>query len=78
MSDFKKLFQRMEKTKGLACECIFWSGMSSQIDDLVSKCTICMQQGNNNLREPLLPHKLPDRPRERLEQASLNGMGKIT
>ena len=57
----------MEKTKRLAHECIFWPGMSSQIDDLVSKCTICMQQRNNNPREPfLLPHKIPDRPRERV------------
>ena len=40
--------------------------MSSQIDDLVSKCTICMQQRNNNPREPLQPHKVPDRPWEKI------------
>ena len=56
--------QGMEKTKRLARECIFWPGMSSQIDDLVSKCTNCMQQRNNNPREPLEPHKVPDRPWE--------------
>ena len=44
--------QGMEKTKRLARECIFWPGMSSQIDHLVSKCTICMQQKNKNSREP--------------------------
>ena len=55
----------MEKTKRLVRECIFWPGMSSQIDDLVSKRTICMQQRNNNPREPLLPHKVPDTPWEK-------------
>ena len=58
--------QGMKKTKRLARECIFWPEMSSQIDDLVSKCTICMQQRDNNPREPLLPHKVPDRPWEKV------------
>ena len=56
----------MEKTKRLARKCIFWPGMSLQVDDLVSKCTICMQQRNDNPREPLLPHKVPDRPWEKV------------
>ena len=50
--------------------------MSSQIDDLVSKCTICMQQRNNNPRESPLQHKVPDRPWEKAGADLLEWNGK--
>lgn len=36
--------------------------MSSQIEETVSQCAICNENRNNNQREPLLSHPVPDRP----------------
>ena len=61
----KKLHQShqgIEKTKWLARECIFWPGMNSQIEELVSTCPTCLHNGKSNQREPLHPHEIPQRP----------------
>lgn len=58
--------QGIEKTKGLARQCIFWPGMSTQIQDTVSSCPTCQSHRNSNAKEPLLPHPLPSRPWQRV------------
>ena len=65
----KKLHQShqgVEKTKHLARQSIFWPGMSAQIEDVVSNCSICLRHRNSNTKEPLHPHELPQRPWQRL------------
>ena len=54
--------QGIEKTKILARESIFWPGMNSQIEELVSNCSTCLHHASANQREPLHPHEIPSRP----------------
>ena len=50
------------KSKSRAREVIFWPGMSSQIEDKVSKCQVCATIQNSNPKEPMVCTDLPDRP----------------
>jgi hypothetical protein len=50
------------KSKSRTREVIFWPGMSSQIEDKVSKCLICATTQNRNPKEPMICVDLPDRP----------------
>ena len=43
------------------------SGLAKDIDSYVDKCAICISHHNQQSREPLLPHPVPDRPWQRLE-----------
>ena len=65
--------QGIEKTKRLAGQCIFWPGMNSQIDDIISKCRTCRQHRNSNTREPLKLHQLPCDHGNASQQIYLNG-----
>ena len=58
--------QGIEKTKRLARESIFWPGMSSQIEQLVSTYPTCLHHANSNQREPLQPHDIPRRPWQKI------------
>ena len=68
--------QGIEKTKRLARQSIFWPGMSTQIEDLISKCPTCLKHRNSNRREPLHPHQLPSRPWERIATDLLDWRGR--
>ena len=50
------------KSKSRAREVIFWPGMSSQIEDKVSKCQVCATVQNSNPKEPMVCTDLTDRP----------------
>jgi len=52
----------IEKCKCRAQDVLFWQGMTSQIQDIVSHCQICWTYQRNNMKEPLLPHEIPKRP----------------
>ena len=52
----------IEKCKRRAKDIIYWPGMSSQIEDIVSSCSICNTYSRNNTKEPMMPHNVPDRP----------------
>jgi len=52
----------IEKCKRRARDVLFWPGMTSQIQDIVSHCQICCTYQRNNMKEPLLPHEIPKRP----------------
>ena len=41
---------------------VFWPGINSAIDELVSKCSTCQQHQRSNQREPLIPQEVPERP----------------
>ena len=51
----------IEKTKQLARTSVHWSGMTSDIERLVSKCSTCQSFQRSQQREPLMPHPVPDR-----------------
>ncbi|XP_062605902.1 uncharacterized protein K02A2.6-like [Saccostrea cucullata] len=50
------------KCKNRAREVIYWPEISSQIEDMVSKCAIYAETQNSNPKEPLVLVDLPDRP----------------
>ena len=45
-----------------AREYFFWPGMSNDISLHVSKCQICQENGQQQQKETLQPHNIPDRP----------------
>ena len=50
------------KCKQRARDILFWPGMSSQIEDKVSKCSVCSQVQKAQAREPMIVRDPPDRP----------------
>ena len=58
--------QGIVKCKRRARDILFWSGMSSQIEDKVSKCSVCSQFQKAQAREPMIIQDPPDRPWSRI------------
>jgi len=56
----------IEKCKGLALSCIYWPGISRDIEQYIGKCSTCNSFLRQQQREPLLPHSVPDLPWEKL------------
>nr|XP_006815368.1 PREDICTED: uncharacterized protein K02A2.6-like [Saccoglossus kowalevskii] len=50
------------KSKQLARDIIFWPGMSSQIEDMVSRCATCQSSSKLPPAEPMIPHDIPSIP----------------
>jgi hypothetical protein len=50
------------KTLERAKDSIFWPGMSKQIKEYVSKCSICLTYRDANTKEPLMTTEFPYRP----------------
>jgi hypothetical protein len=50
------------KSKALAREAIFWPGLSSQLEDMISACSVCQSVRNDLPSEPLQPQEIPDMP----------------
>lgn len=54
------------KCKERARDVLYWPHMSTNIEEMVSQCTVCNQNWNSNPREPLLAHPIPSRPWEKV------------
>jgi len=54
--------QGMVRTKQLARDLLYWPGINSQIEDLISKCGPCQQHRNYQSKEPLMPSEIPNSP----------------
>ncbi len=52
----------MVKSKQRARDLIYWPGMNKQIEDMIAKCSTCLEHRNNLPREPMIPHPIPDLP----------------
>ncbi|XP_052820095.1 uncharacterized protein K02A2.6-like [Mya arenaria] len=50
------------KSKQRAREVMYWPGMNSDIDTMVSICSVCAEQQNQQPAEPLKPTLTPDLP----------------
>ncbi|XP_054279149.1 uncharacterized protein K02A2.6-like [Macrosteles quadrilineatus] len=50
------------KTQLRAKNVMYWPQMNSQISDVISKCETCILNANSNVKEPLMPHKVPKLP----------------
>ena len=53
--------QGIVKCKQRARDILFWPGMSSQIEEKVSQCSLCAQFQRAQPREPMIIQDLPDR-----------------
>ena len=51
-----------EKCRARVRSAVFWPGINSAIDELVSKCSTCQQHQRSSQREPLMPQEVPERP----------------
>ena len=54
----------MEKCKSRARDVLYWPRMNAAIEDLVSKCPVCLEGRNSQSKEPMIPHEVPQRPWE--------------
>ena len=52
----------IEKCKQRAKDLVYWPGMSSQIEDAVSNCSMYnTYRQSSNTKEPMIPHNVPIR-----------------
>lgn len=52
----------IEKCKQRARDIMFWPGMGKEIESIISKCSVCLTYRPSNTKEPMISHKIPDRP----------------
>ena len=52
----------MEKCKSRARQVVIWPGLARDIENLVSRCSVCSKLQVENRKEPLKPHEISDRP----------------
>lgn len=45
-----------------ARDILFWPKMSFDIEEIVFMCNTCLEKRNDNPKEPLMPHEVPERP----------------
>lgn len=54
--------QGAEKCKLRAKGSVFWANINADIEQMVKGCGPCQRHQNMNMREPLIPHDVPQRP----------------
>lgn len=52
----------IEKTKARARQVVYWPNISKDIENLILKRSICEWYRNNNIKEPMLSHDIPELP----------------
>ena len=52
----------INKCKSRARDSLFWIGMASDVEQTVRNCTVCAQNQRANVKEPLIPGIISDRP----------------
>ena len=43
---------------------VYSPGMNSQINDMIQRCTICLEHQQRNTKEPMIPSRIPSKPWE--------------
>lgn len=69
LSIIKKLHEGhvgITKMKQMARNLYYWPKMDFHIEDFVRKCFICQTYQNNNVKEPLISHDIPELPFSKL------------
>lgn len=56
----------IEKTKSRARSLIYWPGIDDAIENKVTKCATCQKFRSSNIKEPLMPHEIPDYPFQKI------------
>ncbi|KAF6212614.1 hypothetical protein GE061_013140 [Apolygus lucorum] len=65
-----------EKCKAKARLRFYWPGMSTDIQNYIKSCCVCMRYRRSNQREPLMPYPTSDRPWQRVGSDILSFGGK--
>lgn len=52
----------VSKTQKRARNSVFWPSICNEIEQTVSKCSICQENSSMNKKEPLIPHDIPNEP----------------
>ncbi|XP_026054529.1 uncharacterized protein K02A2.6-like [Carassius auratus] len=52
----------IERSKQRARDILFWPGMNKQIEEMVERCTTCLERRKSNAKEPMISHQIPERP----------------
>ena len=52
----------IERSKQRARELVFWLGISTDIENMASKCSICAEYRCSNQKEPMIAHEIPQYP----------------
>ena len=56
----------IEKSKRRARDVLYWPGMNSQINGMITRCSICLEHQNKNAKEPMIPSQIPNIPWEKV------------
>jgi len=51
----------IENTLRRARDHVYWPGMNAEVKDFISKCDVCNSQRDEQAKEPMLSHEVPDR-----------------
>lgn len=52
----------IERSKQRARDLLFWPGMNKQIEEMVERCTTCLELRKSNPKEPMISYQIPERP----------------
>lgn len=52
----------LTKCRQFANQCVWWPGISRDLNDKIASCRYCIEKLPANKREPMIPSELPDRP----------------
>lgn len=65
------------RCKQLARDVMYWPCMNSQIEDMVTKCSVCQANRNLQPKEPLMPSEVPNGPWKVIAADLLNCAGSM-
>ena len=52
----------IEKTKLLACECVYWPNTNVDIEKYIKQCPVCLEFQQMQPKERIIHHDIPVRP----------------
>lgn len=52
----------MTKCTRRAKDIMFWPKMTSEIQEMISNCSVCLERRDSNCKEPLISHPITERP----------------
>ncbi|XP_036322132.1 uncharacterized protein K02A2.6-like [Rhagoletis pomonella] len=56
----------IDKTKKRARELVYWPGIDDAIEKMITKCNVCQRSRSVNVKEPMIPHTVPNLPFNKL------------
>ncbi|XP_046739526.1 uncharacterized protein K02A2.6-like [Diprion similis] len=66
----------VNKTKARARQAVYWPGLMVDIENMVAMCRVCEKFRTKNIKEPLIPHDIPDIPFNKIATDICEFMGK--